>query len=79
MIERMADFFDGRVEGYEQHMLEYVGSAHIYYKETARCLPLMKEMKLLDLGCGTGLELDQIFPPDAGSSGHRRGYVLQDA
>ena len=62
MIEKMADFFDARVEGYEQHMLENVGSAHIYYKETARCLPLIKEMNLLDLGCGTGLELDEIFP-----------------
>ena len=62
MIERMADFFDARVEGYEQHMLEHVGSAHEFYKETARCFPVMKEMNLLDLGCGTGLELDRLFP-----------------
>jgi len=62
MIERMADFFDARVEGYEQHMLEHVGSAHEFYKETARCFPIMKEMNLLDLGCGTGLELDRLFP-----------------
>jgi len=62
MIERMADFFDARVEGYEEHMLENVGSAHEFYKETARCFPITKEMRLLDLGCGTGLELDRLFP-----------------
>lgn len=62
MIEKMADFFDARVEGYEAHMFENVGSADIYYRETAKCFPVMKEMKLLDLGCGTGLELDELFP-----------------
>ena len=58
----MADFFDARAEGYEEHMFTYVGSADIYYKETARCFPVMKDMRLLDLGCGTGLELDELFP-----------------
>lgn len=62
MIEKMADFFDARVEGYEAHMFENVGSADVYYRETAKCFPMMKGMKLLDLGCGTGLELDELFP-----------------
>lgn len=62
MIEKMADFFDVRADGYEAHMFENVGSADIYYKETAKCFPVMERMKLLDLGCGTGLELDELFP-----------------
>ena len=61
MIEKMGDFFDARVDGYEAHMMENVVGADVYYKETAMQFPRMKEMRLLDLGCGTGLELDELF------------------
>ena len=62
MIERMAEFFDARAEGYEAHMMENVVGADEYYRVTAECFPAREKMNLLDLGCGTGLELDELFP-----------------
>ena len=62
MIEKMADFFDARVEGYEEHMMTNIVAAEEYYCETALQFPPQENMKLLDLGCGTGLELDHLFP-----------------
>ena len=32
-----------------------------YYIEIAKLIPTTPNLKLLDLGCGTGLELDEIF------------------
>ena len=62
MIEKMADFFDARVEGYKEHMMTNIVAADEYYPETARQFPAVDNMNLLDLGCGTGLELDHLFP-----------------
>ena len=59
-LEKMADFFDSRVDGYEEHMFKNVDGATRYYRETALLFP-EKPFVLLDLGCGTGLELDEIF------------------
>jgi tRNA (cmo5U34)-methyltransferase len=59
-LEEMSSFFDSRVDMYEEHMLkEVVGSGD--YIEIAKLIPTTKGIKLLDLGCGTGLELDEIF------------------
>jgi creatinine amidohydrolase/Fe(II)-dependent formamide hydrolase-like protein/SAM-dependent methyltransferase len=58
-IEPMSDFFTVRVEGYEDHMLNNVGNKEGYTK-LAELLP-QKVGELLDLGCGTGLEHDDIF------------------
>lgn len=60
-LEYMGAFFDTRVDGYEEHMMQYVDGADRYYEVTAQMLPLRPGMKLLDLGCGTGLELEAIF------------------
>lgn len=70
-LEEMAGFFDARVDGYEEHMLSNVDGADCYYSETANCLPLMDGAEILDLGCGTGLELDEIYKrmPDARVTG----------
>lgn len=57
-LERMADFFIARLDTYEEHMLTEVGKEE--YKKLAELVPESTE-KLLDLGCGTGLELDEIF------------------
>jgi len=56
----MSDFFTSRVEGYDKHMLNDVPGCREGYARMAELLPDDAEA-LLDLGCGTGLELDEIF------------------
>ena len=58
MLERMDEFFDRRLEGYDEHMLTEIESAQEFYPFTAACLPDTPGCALLDLGCGTGLELE---------------------
>ena len=59
-LERMDDFFTRRVEDYDVHMLSEVEGCKEGYIKMAQEVP--KNTKtLLDLGCGTGLELDEIF------------------
>lgn len=61
MLEEMAEFFAARIDGYEEHMMQNIAHAQAFYPETAALLPLHPGFRLLDLGCGTGLELDEIF------------------
>ena len=56
----MRDFFTVRVEGYDEHMLSNVGGCKEGYIKMAELVPESTET-ILDLGCGTGLELDEIF------------------
>ncbi|HNX14211.1 MAG TPA: class I SAM-dependent methyltransferase [Oscillospiraceae bacterium] len=59
-MEKMNEFFAARVDSYEEHMLSGVEGSKEAYIKMAQLLP--KSCKnLLDLGCGTGLELDEIF------------------
>lgn len=60
MLEKMSDFFTARIEGYDQHMLNEVEGCKEGYRKMAELLP-PATARLLDLGCGTGLELDEIF------------------
>ncbi|MBP5520585.1 MAG: methyltransferase domain-containing protein [Treponema sp.] len=61
MLEKMGDFFNARLEGYEEHQLNTIESAKELYSFTAGCLPKQAESCILDLGCGTGLELQEYF------------------
>ena len=61
MLERMGEFFDSRINGYEEHQLTCIESAQEFYPFTASCLPQVDGTCLLDLGCGTGLELSYYF------------------
>jgi tRNA (cmo5U34)-methyltransferase len=56
----MSDFFAVRVEVYDEHMLNNVGGCKEGYIKMAELVPGSVET-ILDLGCGTGLELDEIF------------------
>ena len=60
MLEKMTDFFTERVEQYDAHMLANVPACADAYREMAQLIP-KKCHELLDLGCGTGLELAEIF------------------
>lgn len=69
-LEYMSDFFERRVEGYDEHMLNDVEGCKEGYKEMARLVP-ENTKSILDPGCGTGLELDEIFKsfPDVSVTG----------
>ncbi len=70
MLEEMSAFFTARLKGYDEHMLRDVEGCRECYGEMARLVPEGTK-SLLDLGCGTGLELDFIFPrfPDLAVTG----------
>ena len=61
MLEKMGEFFDSRIEGYEAHQLNTIDDAVEFYPFTAGCLPQTPGARILDLGCGTGLELGYYF------------------
>ena len=61
MLERMEDFFNSRLDGYEEHQLNAIAQAQAFYPLTARHLPQTPGARVLDLGCGTGLELTYYF------------------
>lgn len=61
MLEKMNDFFNRRLEGYEDHQLNAIDGAREFYPYTASLLPAQNNARILDLGCGTGLELEYFF------------------
>ena len=61
MLERMSDFFEARLDGYDSHMLTNIESAREFYPFTAGLLPTADGCRVLDLGCGTGLELEEYY------------------
>lgn len=61
MLERMDEFFDTRLAIYDEHQLDAIASARDFYPFTAGLLPREPGARVLDLGCGTGLELEWYF------------------
>jgi len=60
-LEKMDDFFAARIDGYDEHMRRNIEGASAFYDYTASLLPAEAESRVLDLGCGTGLELEAYF------------------
>ena len=61
MLEKMADFFENRLDGYDEHMMTNIEAADEFYPFTAKLLPTTENCHVLDLGCGTGLELQEYY------------------
>ena len=62
--EEMASFFDVRADGYDNHMITevYDGDHELFYAQIVSPLSdTDAPVRVLDLGCGTGLELAYIF------------------
>lgn len=81
MLEKMDAFFENRLAGYDEHMLADIEGAAEFYPYTASLLPRQAEAAILDLGCGTGLELEQYFllNPDARVTGIDLSRAMLDA
>ena len=62
MLEKMSEFFENRLDLYDEHMLTEIEGAREFYPFTASLLPKGENAEILDLGCGTGLELAFYFP-----------------
>ena len=67
MLEKMGEFFNARLDGYEEHQMNTIESAREFYPFTAACLPRNDGARVLDLGCGTGLELEEFFRLNPGA------------
>jgi len=65
MLEKMGDFFDNSLDIYDEHQLNCIDSAREFFRFTAKCLPSDTDCTILDLGCGTGLELESYFAINA--------------
>lgn len=58
-LEKMDDFFNTRADMYDSHMLDDL-SLDEFYIAITDCFD-RPVTRLLDLGCGTGLELNRLF------------------
>ena len=64
----MDDFFAARIDGYDEHMKRNIEGASGFYAYTASLLPSADGSRVLDLGCGTGLELEEYFSLNPGAA-----------
>ena len=67
-LEKMDDFFAARIDGYDEHMRTDIEGSSQFYAYTASLLPKEPDCHELDLGCGTGLELEEYFKVNPGAN-----------
>lgn len=68
-MEDLHDFFDVAADIWDEKFGP--GSAQIYVEMAGQISPTEEQIRILDLGCGTGMELDQVFlrAPNASITG----------
>lgn len=60
--EDMAKFFDARASGYEAHMRASIDAFDAFYQSVVDALSITPDdPEILDLGIGTGLEVERIY------------------
>lgn len=58
-VEKMASFFDARINGYDDHMRQHNDDFEMFYQTIAGCVPADSK-EILVLGCGTGADLQAV-------------------
>jgi tRNA (cmo5U34)-methyltransferase len=62
MSEKMDDFFNQRVNSYDNHMKTNIENFDLFYQKIINPIQTTKKpVSILDLGCGTGLEIEGII------------------
>ena len=59
--EAMGDFFDRVSDTYDSDMEKAVDAFNQFYSVVADIPETQAELRILDIGCGTGLELAAVF------------------
>ena len=57
MLEKMDDFFNRRLEGYEEHQLQAIDQARTFYPLTAACLPKEEAARIRNVPNAGGFSL----------------------
>ena len=73
MLERMEQFFEKRLEGYDEHMRTEVECGAGFYQFTAEQLPKAAGAEVLDLGCGT--RIGRILPSESRGTYYGNRFV----
>ena len=82
--EEMAAFFDIRADGYDEHMRGFVFTettfTHFYQALASPIEQTEKPLHILDLGCGTGLEIEMLLErvPNARITGFDLSHNMLD-
>ena len=80
MLEKMSDFFEARLDGYDEHMMTNIESANEFYPFTAKQLPTTENCHVLDLfGLWHGIGTSRILPFESVSNGYgNRPFTKKD-